>query len=504
MIGERRLLLVIDDVWDAAHLTPFLQGGRYCARLVTTRNRSTVPASAETVAVDAMQPDEAVAVLGAGLPAGEEAALASLAVRLGEWPLLLKLANAQLRERVLSLNEPLPVAIDRVGRALTKRGIIAFDVENANERGQAVAATLRASLAFLGEGERSRFAELAVFPEDAWVPLAAVETLWAATADVDDLDCDDLFRKLFRLSLLLDLDLAQRRLRLHDVVRAYLLPAGEEQHRALHLALVEAYRARCGGAWPSLPDDGHVFANLLYHLFEAGLRDELRALLLDCGWLVAKLRATTVQALIADCDLLPEGGEIRLLQGALRLSIPALMRDPGQLAAHLIGRLRRFEEKGLRQLCSGADASAPPEAWFCPKGASLQPPGGPLLQTFAGHTGGVLGAAVLDGGARALSWTRDGTLRLWDLASGRSLQTLEGHTGTVEGAVVLGGGARAVSWSEDWSLILWDLGTGKALARFIAEADITVALAAAQNLFVAGAANGTVHILELREGDHPI
>lgn len=133
----------------------------------------------------------------------------------------------------------------------------------------------------------------------------------------------------------------------------------------------------------------------------------------------------------------------------------------------------------------------------------MQPPGGPLLQTFAGHTGGVLGAAVLDGGARALSWSEDRTLRLWDLASGRSLQTLEGHTGTVEGAVVLGGGARAVSWSEDWSLILWDLRTGKALARFIAEADITVALAAAQNLFVAGAANGAVHILELREGDQP-
>lgn len=37
VIGEARILLVIDDVWREAQLRPFLRGGPNCVRLVTTR-----------------------------------------------------------------------------------------------------------------------------------------------------------------------------------------------------------------------------------------------------------------------------------------------------------------------------------------------------------------------------------------------------------------------------------------------------------------------------------
>ena len=38
LLEDRDMLLMIDDVWDSTHLEPFLQGGKRCARLVTTRN----------------------------------------------------------------------------------------------------------------------------------------------------------------------------------------------------------------------------------------------------------------------------------------------------------------------------------------------------------------------------------------------------------------------------------------------------------------------------------
>jgi hypothetical protein len=38
LLADRDILLVIDDVWNSTHLEPFLQGGKRCARLVTTRN----------------------------------------------------------------------------------------------------------------------------------------------------------------------------------------------------------------------------------------------------------------------------------------------------------------------------------------------------------------------------------------------------------------------------------------------------------------------------------
>ena len=54
VIGEHRLLLVVDDVWDAEHLKPFLRGGSHTTRLITTRNRDTLPTETRAVDVDDM------------------------------------------------------------------------------------------------------------------------------------------------------------------------------------------------------------------------------------------------------------------------------------------------------------------------------------------------------------------------------------------------------------------------------------------------------------------
>lgn len=74
LLADRTVLVVIDDVWNAAHLQPFLVGGPRCARLITTRNRDTVPSSSQEVPVDAMRTAEAVSLLRYGLPVGEESA----------------------------------------------------------------------------------------------------------------------------------------------------------------------------------------------------------------------------------------------------------------------------------------------------------------------------------------------------------------------------------------------------------------------------------------------
>ncbi len=67
LLADRDILIVIDDVWDRAHLNPFIQGGPRCARLITTRNFDTLPAGTAKVQVDAMQQDEATMLLTAGL-----------------------------------------------------------------------------------------------------------------------------------------------------------------------------------------------------------------------------------------------------------------------------------------------------------------------------------------------------------------------------------------------------------------------------------------------------
>src|SRR5262249_58693015 len=91
-LEDRDILIVIDDVWRTTDLKPFLQGGKRCARLITTRNSDVLPGEAQKINVDAMKQNEAISLLSSGLPSDEAPATAVLAKRLGEWPLLLKLA----------------------------------------------------------------------------------------------------------------------------------------------------------------------------------------------------------------------------------------------------------------------------------------------------------------------------------------------------------------------------------------------------------------------------
>jgi hypothetical protein len=299
LLAERDILLVIDDVWQPEHLKPFLHGGKRCARLITTRNDHTLPPEAHKINVDALRDDEALALISAGLPNGERAALQRLAERLHNWAQLVKLANGVLRNR-LEHGESLAQAIDYAERAYTKRGLSAFDPRNEADRRRAAKSTLEVSLDLLSDDERARFGELAIFPEDIEIPMATVARLWQATADLDDLDSEDLCARLRDISLLQNLNLSQRTIRLHDVVRHYLIDAHRAALTELHSKFLRAYGV---AHWAELPrDEPYLWDHLAYHLLAADRRAELRAALLDYRYLGAKLDARDANALLSDFE----------------------------------------------------------------------------------------------------------------------------------------------------------------------------------------------------------
>ena len=69
-------------------------------------------------------------------------------------------------------------------------------------------------------------------------------------------------------------------------------------------------------------------------------------------------------------------------------------------------------------------------------------------------------------GKRAVSASRDKTLKVWELESGRLLRTLEGHSDRVNGVSVTADGKRAVSASGDKTLKVWELESGACIATF--------------------------------------
>jgi hypothetical protein len=131
-LGDRRILLVVDDAWREPDLRPFLQGGPNCVRLITTRIDSVLPSKAMRQPVDAMQGPEALKLLSAGVSpdevAREHPSLVRLAARLGEWAQLLKIVNGFLRDRVIRAKESLPTAIANANKRLDAKVLISVEI----------------------------------------------------------------------------------------------------------------------------------------------------------------------------------------------------------------------------------------------------------------------------------------------------------------------------------------------------------------------------------------
>ncbi len=93
------------------------------------------------------------------------------------------------------------------------------------------------------------------------------------------------------------------------------------------------------------------------------------------------------------------------------------------------------------------------------------------------HTGPVLAVAVGAEGARVVSASADGTLRVWDAVKGVSAHVLEGHSGPVRAVALMQDGRVAVSGSDDGTIRVWDAGTGEPLRRLTGHAGPVVAVA---------------------------
>jgi WD40 repeat protein len=83
--------------------------------------------------------------------------------------------------------------------------------------------------------------------------------------------------------------------------------------------------------------------------------------------------------------------------------------------------------------------------------------------TLSGHTGAV-GIARFDSeGSRVLTAGQDGTVHLWDVASGKRLATLSGHTDGVREARFSPDGTHVITASRDGTVRTWDAATGRPL-----------------------------------------
>jgi WD40 repeat protein len=550
LTGRPATLLVIDDVWEASQLSPFLQGGADCTRLITTRVRGLLPDDISVVSVDAMEPDEARLMLGAELEQLPEYAAIPVLNATGSWPVLLSLVNATLR-RIVSQGASVEQALATVHGRLQSGGPAALDVRRGTQRDRAVAATVEASLHLLSPQELMCYLDLTIFPEDVDVPVRLLSSLWGSHGLSD---VEMLCAQLDDLSLVIaGWSGDDQTVRLHDVIRAYL------RRRSTSKNLIERNQAFLEGvqaALPARPDSNqptnwwllptqpdYLWKYLTFHLAEAGRGLELTRLVSDLRWVVAKivrLGPVPVEADLALTDDLPATELRRAIGRCAHLLSPIEPQDA--IADTLVSRISGIDvladlvaaftseldrprllnrwplpdrpDPALRRTLEGhtrsvlACAVAPDGSWLVSAGDDgtlrvWDPSAGATLQTLTGHDGPVLACAVAPDGSWLVSAGDDGTLRVWDPSAGAILQTLTGHDGPVLACAVAPDGSWLVSAGDDGTLRVWDPSAGAILQTLTGHDGPVLACAVAPDgsWLVGAGDDGTVRIWDSATGD---
>ena len=191
LLRERRMLLLIDDVWQAHQARPFLAGGVHCATLLTTRQSdiaSQLTATPEQVFfLPVLSDEKALELLAQLAPAvvREFPALAlTLVQALEGLPLAIQVAGRLLQAEISrGFGVEKLIQVIQAGAALLQANAPADRADLVNQTTPTVAALLLTSLEHLDEFTRECYAYLGVFaPKPATFDIEAMQFVW----DVDD------------------------------------------------------------------------------------------------------------------------------------------------------------------------------------------------------------------------------------------------------------------------------------------------------------------------------
>jgi WD40 repeat protein len=494
---EKRLLVILDDVWEPGAVDAFTGIGPDCRLLITTRdNRVLTRARAYRHELGLLDGPAARAFLAQAvgiepdsLPSEAEA----IVLECGRLPLALAAVGALIRSKTYTWTDTLA--------ALREAALEELDTDWLPDPEQrSLAIVLKLSVDALTVDVRACFLDCAAFREDVDIPEATLARLWssrvaherAAKRVVQDLVDRSLMRP--------NEGSADGRLhyRIHDLYMDYLHYAARPL-RDRHRFLIERYGEGCQRSWVDGPNDGYFVQQLPWHFHEVGEHQVLRSLLFDFFWLRRKLAIAGIWALINDFELLRDDREVSYLSATLGLSAHVLGPHPEQLTTQLRARLVEEDGPTIARLIAtlGQEIDSPLSPVH--NGSLIGP--GPLLRTIPTDDG--TAEMVLVDGRRAISSSYDdGTLHLWDLETGAELRRLEGHQKRITAIAMLPNGPRVLSGSEDDTLRLWEIDTGAELRRFDESHGWVTAIAAMSDgqHALTGSFDGTLLLRDLIDG----
>jgi len=527
LLAGRKVLLVLDDVWQREDAEAFNVIGAMGRILMTTRDAGLVTAlaSKEThYRVELPTEAEAEGIFAAAAQLDSHtlpAAANEIVIQCGRLPLALALCGGMVQGGVSPAD---------VLDALLEHDLEFLSSDHpAEEQHRNAWKAMDVSLRVLPQEQRDRFAELAVFALDRGAPEAAVVTLWEHTGGLSPRHARKLLtdlaaRSLVQLSPVAGVDgQAGVRMTLHDLLHNFATGMAEKQlgsTAALHKTLLEAYAKKCPSGWPSGPDDGYFLQNLCEHLLAAGKLDETVDLLTGLPWTEAKCRAKLIFSLQDDyrntIAVMPEAQvdlrrernrQARRVRWAEeitaysqqwngrrdRLARSEEVSEPEPQLPEPPATCRLWTEEEIEAECNRIIENPTRLDRMQAFASFVEQECYPMLE-FGTRPGFAVQHAfnnascgpVHDAANRALNAVDVPTLtRRWSAEnqynpSPALIRTLEGHEHGVTSVSVTLNGQRAVSTSWDRTLRVWDLETGRCLrvleghTKSVESADVTL------------------------------
>jgi len=278
-----------------------------------------------------------------------------------------------------------------------------------------------------------------------------------------------------------------------------------------HGAIVDHYRPGDHPDWFGC--DGYGLRHLTTHLVGATRWDLLAGLLPQFDfWEARTMRAGLDTVLIGLADAVgkvPPGGELwAQLSGLLRVLDREAhnlrgwdaQRRPAFFAQQVRNRALDEKMSGLAK-SAGARLSRLRQPYLSLLWRTRRESAS-LLRTLVGHRRYVMAVAVSQDG-RAISGSADGTLKVWDPATGRLLQTLAAHEEAVRAVALTPDGRCAISASFDGTLKVWDLATGQCARDLVGHGQPVRAVAVTPDgrRAVSGSEDGALIVWDLQSGD---
>jgi WD40 repeat protein len=492
-LKDKNYLIILDDVWEQKDAEAFDIDSEHSKILITTRKIDIIRSfDAVEHTLGLLNDNEALTLLATRSNHSLETLpkqAKEVAKECGNLPLALAMVGSMAKDKTDEIWENILHKLKTADLEKIHRYFKGYEHDTLFK-------AIDVSVEDLEPEFRKRYLELAVFPEDTPISKIVLQTFWEPEG-IDKYFVED------AISLFNDRSLAQLdekgHLKLHDLQLDY-TRARIGDLIELYNKLITSYYLKCVDGWPSGPNDGFFFEHLPTILSNAGRKQELQSLLLNPKWLNAKLKVMGANALASDYDLFTDE-DMKMVQGAIRLSAHIIEYNNAQLAGQLIGRLIGLGAPKIRAMLEDFQ-HLNSTIWLRPLSPSLMPPGHGLIMTLRSNAGFITALAVSTDGKLAVLGSFDGALRIWDLIRGKETKSLMYYDCWLSSAAIAANKKLVVSGYKDGTIKVWDLENGKELKTLLGHSFSinTIALSRDGKLAVSGDYSGIFKVWDLAIG----